>query len=325
MSDKRIWSIVILGLTIVAIVAYLALNPELWEVLQSISIAEMVPLFFLQILMLAINGLFLNTFARKFDINLRVTEWFGLSVVTSLGNYITPFSGGMFARAGYLKHRHAFPYTHFATLLASGYLINFWLVGLVGALITLVLLGNEYQSWLVLSFFLAVTVGISALLVLPIAEVPVPNRLSRRLKFALEGWHAIRADKALIVRLVLLAGANILFNGASFWWAYVILGAPIPFAFALLISLLTVFSRLISITPGNLGIQEAATSLISGLMGVGVSSGLLAALLIRSAAIVVVFALGPLFSYFLTRELADYRQRERKGVRTDSTAGNKAK
>jgi uncharacterized membrane protein YbhN (UPF0104 family) len=60
---------------------------------------------------------------------------------------------------------------------------------------------------------------------------------------------------------------------------------------------------LINITPGNLGVQEAVTSLAAAILGAGADMGLLAALIVRAVTIVSAFALGPFFSYLLSKEL----------------------
>jgi hypothetical protein len=61
---------------------------------------------------------------------------------------------------------------------------------------------------------------------------------------------------------------------------------------------------LINITPGNLGVQEAVTSLAAAILGAGADMGLIAALIVRAVAILAAFILGPIFTYLLSKELA---------------------
>lgn len=304
MRDRRLWSVIVLGLVIAAIAWYLNSQRQLLSAFTKLSLSTIMYLVGLRFLFLGTNGLFLREFATKFEVRLRWKEWFGLSVVTTMGNYLTPFSGGMIARAAYLKQRHAFPYTQFATLLASNYLVNFWVIGVVGALILLTL-GREMQHyWQVLVFFVAVVASISALMLFPTVRLHWKNRVARTVNTSLEGWRLVRNDRLLLARLVVFALINAFLNGLSFWVAYDAIGSRIPFNSALLIGLLTSFSLLVRITPGNLGIQEAVVSLSSGLLGTGVGQGLLVALLMRSATVILAFTLGPIFSFLLTRELA---------------------
>jgi len=253
-------------------------------------------------LFIATNGLFLRAFAEKFSVRLSPKEWFGLAMVTTMGNYITPFAGGMVARAAYLKHRHTFPYAQFATLLASNYLVNFWVVGILGLVSLLILVDVTRFYWQLMLFFIAVVISISTLALLPTIRLPWKHRLAKRLNTSLEGWAMVKNDRRLLAKLIAYTLANILLNGFSFWVAYRALGFPIFFAEAVLIGLLTVFSILVNVTPGNFGIQEAIISLSSGVLGAGAGQGLLVALLIRGATLVWAFTLGPIFAFLLTRE-----------------------
>jgi uncharacterized membrane protein YbhN (UPF0104 family) len=85
----------------------------------------------------------------------------------------------------------------------------------------------------------------------------------------------------------------------------------IPFRTALLIYLLSSFSVLINITPGNLGVQEVITSLAAEILGVGADTGLLASLIIRAITILAALTFGPIFSYLLSKELAASKSRAR--------------
>ena len=303
MKLKRSWSIVVLVLVLAGIALYLGFQPELLAALENISLEAVLWLVVLRLLFLGTNGLFLRDSVDKFGVRLMPREWFGLSVVTTMGNYITPFSGGMIARAAYLKRRHSFPYAQFVALLASNYLVNFWVIGVVGVA-ALSTLGTELRFyWQVLAFFAAVVVSISGLVAFPSVTLPWGSRLARLVNTSLQGWAFVKRDMSLLTRLVAFALVNIVLNGLSFWVAYAALRSSVSFGAALLVGLLAAFSILVNVTPGNLGVQEAVIGLSSELLGTGSGQGLLVALLIRAATLILVFTLGPLFSLLLTREL----------------------
>ena len=307
MNHKRYWPIFILVFVSAAIALYLDSNRHLFAVLGEITLLAGIYLIMFRILFLVTNGLFLREFTLKFDVRLSFKECFGLSALTSMANYISPFSGGLIARAAYLKYRHTFPYAQFATLVASNYLVAFWVVGVVGIVASAKFAVTTESSWEVVLFFMAVVVVISTMAVLPSVKLPGNNWLSKAINNALEGWHFIKNDRPLLLRLAVYSLFNILLNGLSFLIAYNALGLDVSFTKALLIGLMAVFSILVNITPGNFGIQEAVVSLSSGLLGVGTAEGLLAALLVRAAMVLVAFTLGPIFSFLLTRELTAHR------------------
>jgi uncharacterized membrane protein YbhN (UPF0104 family) len=296
---------------------YLHSQRHLLVTLRQVSLATLGYLTAMRLLSLGINGLILRDFASRFEVRLTPKEWFGLSVVTTMGNYITPFSGGMIARAAYLKREHNLAYARFVTLLASNYLVSFWVIGIVGALTLLAGGVTIALHWEVLTFFLAVAGCTTALVVLPTDRLPWEHRWANTINTSLEGWKRLRSDRSLLIRLVLYTILNVLLNGLSLWVAYAGLGSRIPFRSALLVGLLTLFSLLIRMTPGNLGIQEAVVSLSSGLLGMGTGEGLLAALLIRAATLIWAFTLGPVFGLLLTGRVMEGRASVAKSGQDD--------
>jgi uncharacterized membrane protein YbhN (UPF0104 family) len=309
-KKRRLLYIAVLLVTSFGIVWYLKSNRDLLSALTHVSLAQACWLAVLRVLFLMMNGLFLRTFAGKFQVQLKPVEWLGLAFVTTMGNYIAPFSGGTVARAAYLKNRHRFPYARFVTLLASSYLMTFWVIGVVGGLALLTFGKALWAYWQLLVFFVAVVVLISGLILFPAVRLPGKNRIAKTVNTALAGWILIKNDRILLARLVAYTLINVFLNSLSFWVAYDTVGTRISFRSALLVGLLASFSLLIGITPGNLGIQEAVVSLSSGLLGIGTGEGLLAALLIRGTTLIPTFILGPIFSFLLTRKLAMPRDTE---------------
>jgi uncharacterized membrane protein YbhN (UPF0104 family) len=298
----------LVGITILitfglVIAFYLSANSELVLLLTQVSPLWLLSLVAFRIVFLATSGLFLREFAAKFGIHLNFREWFGLAIVTAMGNYLTPFSGGLIARATYLKQRHRFPYTQFATLLSANYLVAFWVVALIGAAASVGYRQKTESSWILALFFMTVALVIPALLILPWPDLLGRNRFGDAARRSLQGWIAIRQDKLFLSKLIFYTLINVAFNGFSFWIAYLALNEDVSLVAALLVSLMAVFSLLVNITPAGLGIQEAVITLSSSLVGVGAGVGLLVALLIRAATLLPVFCLGPFFSYVLAQEL----------------------
>jgi uncharacterized membrane protein YbhN (UPF0104 family) len=306
MRARHTLSIVLLVLITAGIAFYLYSQRQLLVSLKNVSLAAAACLVALRLVFLATNGLFVREYALRFGIRLAPEEWFGLAVTTTMGNYLTPFSGGMIARAAYLKHRHMFAYAQFATLLTFSHLVIFWVIGVAGMLTLLWLRQAIQVYWQLTAFFAAVVVAISALFISPPVRLPWDNRLARILNTSLEGWAVVKNDWRLLTRFAIYSSITVLSNGMGFWIAYRALGTPISYAAAQLISLLAGFSLLVRITPGNLGIQEAVVGLSSGLLGTGAGEGLLAALLIRAATVLLAFTLGPIFSLVLTREVTKH-------------------
>jgi uncharacterized membrane protein YbhN (UPF0104 family) len=318
-KSKQLISTIILLLIVTAIGLYLRANWELLSSLSNISLASTFWLIVTRLLFIGTSGLFLQASLAKFEVQLSLKEWFGLAIVTTLGNYLTPFSGGMVARATYLKYRYTFPYSQFVAVLIANYLVSFWVVGVIGLGALLLFVETTQFYWQVMLFFLVVIVAISLLTCLPTIKLPDKSRWIRLLNNSLEGWYIVKNDKPLLAKLIVYTLINILLNGVSFWVAYEALGLSVSFAAALLIGLLTVFSIFLNITPGNLGVQEGVIGLSSVFLGAGMGQGLLVAFLIRAATIIVAFTLGPIFSFLLAQELPHHQLNGPESVARDKT------
>lgn len=303
-NKSNLFSIPILLLAVAGMIIYLNHNREIVALLANLSWFDVALLLLVRLLYFGVNGLFLKVFAQKFDVSLTPKEWYGLACVTAFGNFLTPLSGGMVARATYLKLRHALPYTQFLSLLMANYLVVFWGAALGGMLLALPLLP---AAWPILAVFTAVFTAITALALLPVPELSWPlGRLGGYLNQVLVGWRVIRTDGRLLRTLALYTFLSLCLNGVAFWLAFTTLGVPIRWDAALLISLIAIFAIVINLTPGSLGIQEAMVSLSAELLGPGSGAGLLASLLLRATIMLAAFVLGPLYSYLLSRDLATW-------------------
>ncbi len=308
---KQYLSILLLIVIFAAIGYYFYHNRDLFKSLYNVKIEQALILILLRLLFFGANGLFLKEFAFVHNIKLRFIEWFGLPVVTTMGNHLTPLSGGMVIRAAYLKYKHQFPYSKFTTLLGATYLTGFWIAGLIGVLITVPLAQKQPEMWYATTVFGLIVFGTSLLFLLPTFQFPWQNRFVGFLNRVLTGWNFIRNDKVLLLKLLVITFVSALINGVSYWLAYKALGFAVPFDKALLVSLITVFSSLLSLTPGNLGVRETLVGLVSAAAGVGGGEGLLAALLVRVASLASAFTLGPLLSMWFTRQIGDQTASDR--------------
>jgi uncharacterized membrane protein YbhN (UPF0104 family) len=310
LNYKKTRPVFVVGTLIIiaAIATIYYYNPQLLEPLNGINLLLLLCLIISRIFFHMTNGLILREVASKFHIILTRREWFGLPFVTSMGNYITPFSGGMIARASYLKYRHNFPYARFVSVLGASFMIFFWVAGMAALITLLLFFERSAIYWQLIFFFGAVVLSISMVVIFPSVKLPGNNRLSTLINISLEGWDFIKSDLSLLAKLALYTVANILINGISFWLAFVALyGFSLSYGTIFLISLFSTFSILVRITPGNLGVFESIVSLSSGILGVGVGLGLMVSLLIRAASLIPIFTLGPVFSFVLTRELTAHR------------------
>jgi uncharacterized membrane protein YbhN (UPF0104 family) len=282
---------------------YLTSDRNTLHLLRQISFDLVVFLMVLRILYMGTYGLFLKISMAKFHVHLSIMEWFGLPFITTMGNQLTPFAGGVLIRALYLKRRHSLPYAAFTTILAANHLVVLWMVGVTG-LLTCVLF-RDLGSWRwPLTGFFSILVGIiTVIFVLPNFSLPGQGIFIRTFNRIMEGWALIKEDKHLLVFAVIIVFAGIVLNGLSFWLAYHSLDLTVRPQAVVLLSLLPFFLIFISITPGNIGVQEIVIGLLSMLLGGGAGKGLVVALMIRATTMIPAVILGIFSGFFLARNL----------------------
>lgn len=293
-------SVLLLSLAVISF--YLYNNRDLVILLKNLSFKSTIILIFLRLLFVGLNGLFLRIYSGKLNVHLVWYEWMGLPYITTMGNYLTPLSGGMLARAVYLKNRHSLSFTNFTMLLAANYLITFWVVSLMVIFILPFLWQQTTVNWVLLIFFIVCFILLTLILIMPTPDILSKKRILRHLNQALSGWKAVKDDRYVLLQLFLLTAVSLILNAASFWLSYDILRMPVSVPSAIMISLSAVFSTIITVTPGNFGIREAFISFMAAIVGVGGGSGLMVALLVRGCTLMSVFTLGPLFLAILTNK-----------------------
>lgn len=249
-----------------------------------------------------LTGMVTDSLVSVFGIKLKIREWFGLSITTTFYNMITPFRGGMVARAAYLKEKHGFPYTNFLAALAGTYVIDFLVASFLG-LISLWLLFNQSGvfNWIVLAIFIAFFVPLLCIVIFSPRFPEVKNKWANRFIRVLNGWNLIRKSKRTILTSSTRAVLQMMIGTAAGIVSYGLFGIHITFAQALFLTTLGTFGILISITPAGLGIQEAIAVFSALVIGIGPAQSLPVALLGRAVGMIVIFTLGPIFSYILLK------------------------
>ena len=239
-----------------------------------------------------------------FGVDLRFSEWFGLTMVGSMANMFAPFAPGAGMRALYLRRVHGLAYVHFANCLAAPLLIGA-MVNSSLALMALILVWRLHGA--VSDALLAavlVTFAVPLALVLWPMRVGVPeNKWLRRLASVINGWRTVVTRRmavaelgaAMVVRTVLLTGIyHLLFDAIE---------APAPWLACLTIASLGSVARLVNITPGSLGIYEAVLMMTSTSFGISASAGMMVALVHRLVSSLLIILSGSLYGHLLAREV----------------------
>lgn len=241
-----------------------------------------VVLFLLSALSLYINGLIIKTLVNKLGANLNNREGLLVSLATSLFNLITPFRGGVFFSAIYLKKKHNFDYTKYLVTVGGSYVILFLFVCVV-FFVAVIGMWARYHFFNLPLFliFLGLFLFLLGLIIIHPTFVNYKGWFGRWLQRLAAGWNMIRSDRKMLMMLALYNCLYLLLGFIFMLTTLVSLGSPLvifPMLFLFSSAFLTFF---INITPAAVGIYETVMLLVSGLVSIPISNVLLFAIIFR--------------------------------------------
>ena len=291
MAGLALWAAWYIGRNFGQFRQALTFNPKLLAGLSLLAIGQFVAV-----------GLFNRIVLTGFGLNLSFVEWFGLSVVTTLGNYLLPPRGGAGLRAAYLKKKRGLPLSHFLSTFVIFYALNLAVCGLAG-LIALAMLPDRGPAGTVLFWFFAlVLAGSVPAAVLPVRASWFDRRGLRPFMRLVEGWQIIRERPGLVGRVLVMVVVNLLIFWLMITLSYSAAGADLSLPAAAAVTALLSLTSLIALTPGGFGVQEAVLVFSTGALGVQPAQSLAAAVVIRVVILFWTFVLGPIFSWKLLRD-----------------------
>ena len=95
----------------------------------------------------------------------------------------------------------------------------------------------------------------------------------------------------------------LLLSAAKLYWAFISIGIEVHWLKILLVQFFSGFLLVISITPGNLGIKEGIIALLARVLDISLEQAILGALVDRVMMMIVIFALGIVYSRLLFKKL----------------------
>ncbi|MCP4537083.1 MAG: flippase-like domain-containing protein [Chloroflexi bacterium] len=291
---------------------YIYGHPAELTSIQGLSPGWLIALFCLSVAKIACMGSFTRVIVRSLEIDLGFLEWFGLSALSTMGNYLTPFRGGAVVRAMYLKSKHDLPYSLFLSTLSALYVITFATNAALGVLAMLALyLWIDFVDVALLSFFLALCLLPVVLLILLKVIPRLPDKdwskryvvlqITAFVGRIIEGWRVISARKSTVLQLLALSVLNSSVTLLMIHLSFVAFGVRLPLIESLVLSSLFMISSMIPLTPSGLGVAEVVLVLVSRGFGVQEMAGIFSTGLNRSVMILSSIMWGSLFSYILGR------------------------
>jgi len=296
---RFIASIFLILAVLTAVVFYVKANLESFLVIKQISAANIcIIAFFVMVNFIAI-GLTLKIVLAPFRVKLRFREWFGLTMLTSLGNLFVP-AGGLGMRAVYLKKVHNFQYTHFLSTFAAVSIIDILLFGLIG------ILGLLYIFWqkgflhipLLIVFISVIGACLTALWLSP-GFKDSKNRFIQKIINVFRSWSELKKEPGIIRKLFFTTGLNLVSSIFIYFFILRSLGLNISYPEAFLPAALGDYGAYIRILPASFGFFEGGVIFSSQVIGASTAQAVLAAALVRIIVISWTIVLGLFFAWVL--------------------------
>ncbi len=298
-----IYSVVLL-LIVAGFFFYVRRHSDEFRKILSVRFIDFVVISCLVLTTHVLNGLIIKVLVGFFDIRIKASEWFGLSVINKLGNY-TPLRIGLVLRAAYLKKAHNFPYTAFISSMGVASVIIILASGLIG-IAGMAVMYFTFDAFSPVLFLLFVLISLGALFLIVFSPVvrSSENKFMRRIFNIIEGWNSMKKDKKILLKLFCINILAIFVYALRVYYASFALGYNFPFLYALLIGIPSSLSVFLIIVPAGLGVREAVMGFSSKLLAKTTLSGVVIGSLDRAVAMIWVIVLGSIFALLLSRRLA---------------------
>jgi len=299
---EYIW-ILLLVLFIIFWWYFLYQNINIIERLKNLKIETILLVSILTIFSLYINWLFLYLLWKPF--NIEIKEYFLLSNTASFLNLVTPFRGWAWFRAWFMKKKYKLDYSHFASSLFWNYVVVFFVSSLL-AILNFIYLYYKFWIFNILVFWIFVVLFIIFALIFFLwwkFYFKKENKITWKVNKVLKWWELISKDKILVLKLCLLQIINIFIGVFILCFLFSDIWLNIEFSKVFYISIISILSVFINITPWSIWITEWLYVLSSSIVLVTPATMLLIALLKRWLEIIVLFSLWIVSKYLLLKNM----------------------
>ncbi|MCG6910333.1 MAG: flippase-like domain-containing protein [Deltaproteobacteria bacterium] len=275
-----------------------------FSVITQVPLSILCILFLLFIGIIASNGITIKYILSAFGIHIGLKEFFSLSAVSSLTNYVTIFRGGAGVRALYLKSAYKLAFSDFLSTLSVMYLIHF-LVNSIFGLIGMCLLNlaevpfNRPLAALFALLLIFSAIGVFINVRLPEFRIFPLSVISR----IINNWSLVRKDRSLLLKLIANNTAYAILVVLQTKVAFVNYDVNISWGSAMIFSAAKCLALLLTITPGSIGIVEWLSVYLGEFLGYSGSGALMAQTLMRVVSIATLALIFPFASRHLSRKV----------------------
>jgi len=250
------------------------------------------------------QGLLLRDILRPEGINLSTAEHFGCSAVTTLWNYIFPFSGFAF-RGLYLKRVHALEYARFIGSTSALFIVEIAVFSGLG-LLSIAILGFSFlqTGYVTVSVLGGAFLGSLLISVLRIRVPTFLGGIGQKISTVLGAVRDLLGRPSILLATVGWTAAIFLAYASMYYFSGQLIGMELPLLATGVFSALTDLALLFRVAPAAAGTYDASVMYVATEFGLNLTQGLLLAFLVRLSQLAIAFTVGVWFHFALSRRMA---------------------
>lgn len=298
-SIKFIRSIATAGILIYG-AYYIYLNREAFSTLQNIGLKYIIIMILFILINIYASAAENAVLFRALGAPINNIESFGLTNISAFFNLILP-QGGTIVKAVYLKQKYNIPYSK-TPALYLGLFVIYLLIGagviLIINLLTIIM-GKTVPYVLWVAVCGASLSGLMLMVDFPKGVLPKLGRIGTWASNYSDGWRSLRTNKPCLVQACVWQSVIFLSSGVWVTMAYYSLGMKISLLIGTGLSILSSFSNILVIIPGNFGIQEVVYGYFTYLTGTLFAQGVVVSALVRIVLLLITLLLAPISWYYL--------------------------
>jgi uncharacterized membrane protein YbhN (UPF0104 family) len=266
-------------------------------VLLHINVPYFIVLIIITLLFVYISGYCFTLTVQLYGITMNVKETFGLAILNNLGGYLMPYLPGAALRAVYLKKTKNLAYLDFSGALIALLVLTNFVFALVGLWIVnrIAVTPAAYRVLTLCCFVLLLSPCV------PVAGHFFVRRRTDRFSGMIGSLLSFinnvrsRSNQIVFIKLFLVTCGGMVVTGVTCMISCEVFHYHISFFQGLTIAIFTAISGVFSITPNNIGIQEALSCVLLMSFGYSKEIGIASALIVRFSHVIAVLSLSPVF------------------------------
>lgn len=246
-------------------VYYILLNPEVLNIFEILTIQSIVILIFIKFIMLILNSLFNKSLIKAFDIDLLNFESLYIGSITFLGNLYLPGRIGGGFRLIYLNKTYNLKSSFLVSSLVYFFVISFFINSLIGffsLFLNFEYLNSSLLIWLFIygfSFLFSFYLLFKNFELKNIEEFKskIFYKISSYFQEAKSGWNTITKFKNMNRNLISIYIINYIFFVIDIYLITTFINISLSLSNVVFFNSINIFSGLIGITPGSIGLKES--------------------------------------------------------------------